>query len=52
MRKPIPPVGIRLPEDLRVWLKKAALDNRRSVNAHVLFLIERARAAEQKGVSQ
>ncbi|WP_366937152.1 Arc family DNA-binding protein [uncultured Aquabacterium sp.] len=52
MRKPIPPVGIRLPEDLKAWLKSAAMNNRRSVNAHVLFLIEQARAQEQKGAQQ
>lgn len=43
---------LRIPQDLRQWVKQQADENARSFNGQVLFLIMRARAAEQKGAQQ
>lgn len=42
------PSPIRLPQDLKDWLKHKAVDNRRSFNGEVLVRLEQSRAAEQQ----
>lgn len=38
---------IRLPRELKDWLKHRAIDNRRSFNGEVLTRLERSRAREE-----
>lgn len=50
-----PAVMVRLPEDLKIWLKHQAVDNRRSLNSEVLLRLERSRkedVQQQKGVAK
>ena len=42
----IKPLGIRMPEELRIWLKHRAVDNRRSLNSEIVFSLEEFRARE------
>ena len=41
-------VALRLPEPLRLWLKQAAAENRRSVNSQAIVILEQAQIQEQK----
>jgi len=52
--RPIPPLGVRLPEELKVWLKKVAAASRRSLNSEVIIRLEesRKRDAERQAVQQ
>ena len=43
---------LRIPDDLKVWLKHKAIDNRRSLNAEVRFRLEKSRADELKQEAQ
>lgn len=43
--KPIPPVGIRMPDDLKKWVKETAQKEGRSQNNLVVRLLEGARVA-------
>lgn len=43
---------IRLPDGLRTFIKVRAANNRRTMNAEILVLIERALADEKKDVTQ
>lgn len=45
--KNVAPSPIRLPEDLKVWLKHRAIDNRRSMNSEVTFRLEDSRRREE-----
>lgn len=47
-RTPLPPVGIRMPEDLKSWLKQVSAANRRSVSAEVLVRLEESRRREEQ----
>lgn len=38
---------VRLPEDLKQWLKHQAIDNRRSLNGELLVRLERSRQEEK-----
>ena len=42
MKKPetLKPTGVRLPDDLRRWLKHQSIDNHRSLNAEIIFRLE------------
>ena len=42
------PSPMRLPQDLKDWLKHKAIDNRRSFNSEVLTRLEDSRRAEQR----
>lgn len=42
------PSPIRLPQDLKDWLKHKAIDNRRSFNSEVLVRLEQSRNTEQQ----
>ena len=46
------PSPIRLPEDLKVWLKHQAVDNRRSFNGEVLIRLEQSRAQQEAQQAQ
>lgn len=42
------PTLVRLPEDLKEWLKKRAAENFRSVNGEIVARLEESRKREQK----
>lgn len=42
----LPPTPLRLPPDLKAWLKEQAMVNRRSLNGELLHRIEQSRAAQ------
>ncbi|WP_434663424.1 Arc family DNA-binding protein [Paraburkholderia sp. A3BS-1L] len=44
----IAPFGVRMPADLKEWLKERAGRNRRSANSELLAVMEEARAAEKE----
>lgn len=37
---PIPPLGVRLPQDVKEKIKASALQNRRSMNAEIIVALE------------
>lgn len=41
------PVGVRLPDDLKTWLKYQAQNNRRSMNGEILVRLEQSRLQQQ-----
>lgn len=43
MSRQDPQVVVRLPEQLKEWLKQQAAENRRSQNAEIVFRLEQAR---------
>jgi len=43
----IAPSQVRLPADLRDWLKHQAIDNRRSYNSEVVARLEESRTRQQ-----
>ncbi|WP_295539213.1 Arc family DNA-binding protein [uncultured Pseudacidovorax sp.] len=43
------PSPIRLPQELKDWLKHRAIDNRRSFNSEVLARLEQSRRVEEQG---
>ena len=49
-----PAIMLRVPEDLKQWLKHQAVDNRRSLNSEVLHRLEESRAQQEqtKGAQQ
>ena len=54
MNRQIAPIGIRIPDDLKVWLKSVAEESRRSINSQVIVILEAARrqAASQSEAQQ
>lgn len=42
----LPPSPIRLPQELKDWLKHKAIDNHRSFNSEVLARLEQSRKSE------
>ena len=44
------PSPVRLPPELKDWLKHKAIDNRRSYNSEIVQRLEESRAREQKEV--
>lgn len=44
----LPPSPIRLPQDLKDYLKHRAIDNRRSLNGEVVWRLEQSREADLK----
>lgn len=36
------PTGVRLPDELRKWLKHQCIDNRRSLNAEIIVRLEQS----------
>lgn len=43
------PIQVRLPEDLKTWLKHQAVDNRRSLNSELIHRLEQSRTAQLAG---
>lgn len=43
----VPPVGVRMPPDMRAWLKNQAAVNRRSLNSEVLMILDEVRRTRQ-----
>ena len=48
----IKPLGVRMPEELRIWLKHRALDNRRSLNGEIVVSLEEFRRREDAGTNK
>jgi len=40
------PLQVRLPEDLKTWLKHQAVDNHRSLNAELIHRLEQSRTVQ------
>lgn len=43
----VSPSPVRLPEDLKQWLKHKAVDNFRSLNSEIVARLEQSRKAEE-----
>lgn len=43
------PLGVRLPDELKQWLKHQAVDNRRSLNAEIIVRLEASRRQQDDG---
>lgn len=53
VKTPTPtPLVVRMPDELRLWLKQQAVDNRRSLNSEVLFRLEESRRQQEKAHAQ
>lgn len=48
-QRPIPPLGVRLPDDLRKWLKHQAVENDRSLNAEIYNRLKESRRRQEQG---
>lgn len=46
-----PAIQVRLPDELRQWLKHRAVDNRRSTNSEVILILETVKK-QQEGKAQ
>ena len=46
-----PAIQLRLPTELKNWLKHQAIDNHRSLNGEVLARIEQTRALQTQGAA-
>lgn len=47
-----PAVMVRMPEELKNWLKHQAIDNRRTLNSEVLVRLEYTRLAQERSEKQ
>lgn len=47
--KPIPPIGLRLPDEMRKWLKHQAVENDRSLNAEIYNRLKDSRKRQEEG---
>lgn len=45
--RPISPTPVRMPDELRMWLKHRAVDNYRSMNSEVVARLEESRRREE-----
>jgi hypothetical protein len=50
--KQMPPTPVRLPVELKAWIKARAAGNLRSVNAEIVALLIQARALETGAAHQ
>lgn len=39
---------VRMPDDLKRWLKHQAVDNRRTLNGEVLYRLEKSREEQER----
>lgn len=46
------PSPVRMPQDLKDWLKHQAVDNRRSLNSEVVKRLEESRVRQAQGLQQ
>lgn len=44
------PTAIRLPTELRLWLKHQAVDNMRSLNDEIVFRLQQSRQKEDENL--
>lgn len=51
MALPINPFGIRIPPDLKDWLSRQALNNRRSLNAELVKRLEESKNLDLRKIS-
>lgn len=51
-KRRISPLGVRLPEELRLWVKQAAAKARRSLNAEIAVRLEDSRRREEETRTQ
>lgn len=49
-RRGLPPFGLRMPNDVKDWVKEQSFKDRMSMNSWILRLIERKK--EQEGAQQ
>ena len=45
--EPIKPTPVRIPDDLRIWLKHQSVDNRRSMTAEIVHRLEQSRKQQE-----
>lgn len=45
--KTLAPSPVRIPEELKKWLKHKAIDNFRSLNSEIIARLEQSRKAEE-----
>lgn len=50
--KPIPPTGIRMPDDIKSWLTKRTTGNERSMNKEVQFILRKEMEKDEQEESQ
>ncbi len=46
--EPIKQTPIRIPDDLRIWLKHQSIDNRRSLTAEIVHRLDRSRQQQEE----
>lgn len=46
MSRHIKPIGMRIPEELRIWLREQATANHRSLNGEIVARLEHSRGAQ------
>lgn len=46
------PLGVRIPDELRQWLKHQAVDNRRSLNAEILVRLDESRRRQDNAAGE
>ncbi|TNI85224.1 hypothetical protein CF119_11840 [Aeromonas sobria] len=52
VHKAIAPTGIRMPEDIKLWLTKRAGANERSMNKEVLFILRKEMEKDEQAESK
>lgn len=48
MTREIKPLGVRMPEELKQWLKDQAEKNMRSLNSELVIRLQESRANQEK----
>lgn len=43
------PYGLRMPDGIKMWVKKRAIDNRRTLNAEICMILEKEMKNEKSG---
>lgn len=46
------PTPVRLPDDLRIWLKHECVDNERSLNSEIIYRLEQSRNLQLQSAQQ
>lgn len=41
------PTPVRIPDELRIWLKHQCIDNRRSLNSEIVLRLEQSQRQQQ-----
>ena len=45
--EPIKPTPVRIPDELRIWLKHQSIDNRRSLTAEIVHRLEQTKRQQE-----